>query len=100
MKGLVKMSVRAYKITKLEYEPEESFSISYNTLLMDLLDDVISPQLNNCGSGIVCLSNKDIKEVLQRLEKLKDHEEYEDTKKILEQLLEDTKDEDTYYMYF
>ena len=95
------MSVRAYKITKLEWEKNETFNLWHNTTLMNIIGHLIYDQLDKDGCGICEISEDEIKEAIQTLEDLEYSEkEKKETKKILEKMLEQAKQNDGYVMYY
>lgn len=89
------MSVRAYKIIKMEYSQDPSFNMWHDTEINDWLAD--GGYLDSYdGGGIIELPKVSIKELI---EYLKDKDEY---KEVIKQLKQDinTKDEYISYMCF
>lgn len=77
------MSVRAYRITKLEYDENETFNLWYDEELMSILSYSMAT-LNEDGSGYMEFSKEELQEALEEATQ-------ERTKSILKKMIEDAK---------
>lgn len=100
------MSVRAYRITSLEYEDDPTFNLWHDILVMKLLEGFINRQLNE-ENGIFEINETEIKEAIKKLEENKkvcieiySKEEVENSKKILKKMLKDCQEGKGYCKYY
>ena len=81
------MSVRAYRITKLEYDKQPAFNLWNDEELMRFLSSYMDT-LDDFGSGYLEFSQKVLEEILEEAEEAKASKETCDT---LRQMIEDAK---------
>jgi hypothetical protein len=63
------MSVRAYRVTKIEHEESDTFNLWHDDKLMDFLGKYgIYGNLNEDGFGLVDLPIEALKEALEKVE--------------------------------
>lgn len=63
------MSVRAYKIKKIEWEEDPSFNVWLDDDIMDMISQEIRNTLDEGGGGFMEISIEKIKEVIEDLKK-------------------------------
>lgn len=60
------MSIRAYRVNKIERETNETFCITGNDIIFDyLLNEGLTEQLNDYGGGYLELSVEQLKEICE-----------------------------------
>lgn len=99
------MSVRAYKIKTLEVEDSPTFNLWHDDFIVNNL--TFSGELNDGGTGIIEISEENVKDILDNFETY--WEEYEgddkteerktEYKKKLERLLKETRESEGYGLY-
>ena len=64
------MSVRAYRVTKIDHEQEDTFNLWHDDKLMDFLDKEYGfyEGLTNDGTGLVELPIEALQEALEKVE--------------------------------
>ena len=85
------MSVRAYKVKKIELEKDETFNLWHDNEVMGYISDYLYSQMNEDGCGIVWLDNNDAKQALKRAKK---ENAAKDTLETLDQIVKDTANDD------
>lgn len=68
------MSVRAYKIKKIEWEENPSFNLWHDDKLMFLIEKTIDLQLDESGSGYIEIPVETLKEVVPKLKGTKEED--------------------------
>lgn len=96
------MSVRAYKINKIAYDPNERFNLWYN---MFIVDNIVNVDTLDEGGGITEVNGSIVKEVLEDIDILWDTARYpdenkEDTINILKEILKDCDNNGGYCSYY
>ena len=89
------MSVRAYKITQMEYEDTPTFNLWRNEKLMRLLDQYISDNFG--GGGYLEFCQEDLEEALKEAEETKESKE---TCDLLKQMIKDAKKSEGWVKYW
>ena len=59
------MSVRAYKIKKIEYEDSPTFNLSHNENVIRGLN--LYDQLNDNGGGVICIEKEEAESALKKI---------------------------------
>jgi len=77
------MSVRVYRITKLEHEDQATFNLWQDEEMMSILSSSMET-LNESGSGYIEFSKEELQEALKEAKQ-------DSTKSILKKMIEDAK---------
>lgn len=88
------MSVRAYKIKKIDHNNEPTFNLWHNEEIWDLLDLANSSGLNDDGCGIITIMKSEAEEAVANV---KNPQSFA----VLQKIIEDCGDKDyvEYYCY-
>lgn len=99
------MSVRAYKIKTLEVEDSPTFNLWHDDFIVNNLS--FSGELDNGGTGIIEISEENVKDILENFETYweeykeddKTEERKAEYKKKLRRLLKETHESEGYGLY-
>ena len=96
------MSIRAYKVMEIKTQTEESFDLWHDWWICDNIPEVYDG-LNMDGAGLVSISRQSVLKAIEylKVEKKLTSAEKSEYKKILDEMLQDSEDNDfcQYYCY-